>query len=124
MYIEELYGLMDELNLNKEELDKIKTIIRYAGCKYLLDISQNTLQNTLDFVLENYYIESTPLLNKLGIKVQPQSWKESHMNYDFQKTRFINETITKSHTIVIFPTELFKSSTKDELKQKIKTLSF
>ena len=54
IYIEQLYSLIDELELKKEETDKTKTIIQSAGNKYL-DLTDKENQTTIKFTLNGYY---------------------------------------------------------------------
>lgn len=109
MYIEELLKIFDDKeDINVEELRNFKKIVVSAGHEYLrvlyksFDIRDNDI---LKLTLNGYYIEQSNLLSNLGIKVVPESYKESNL---------IN-----SVTHVEFPINLFTKYKKEQVLKKV-----
>lgn len=123
MYIEELYGLIDELDLKKEDVDDMKIIIRKASYQYLLKMWQNQLSDNLEFVIDGWYIEQSELLSKLGISVSPKSWNQLYTSYGdnpFGPSDSVSFTSTECKTYVLFPTRLFKDDKRDDILKIVK----
>ncbi len=123
MYIEELYNLVDELDLKKEDVDNMKVIIGNAGNQYLLKMAQDTLTDSLEFVINGRYIKQSELLSQLGISAYPKSWKQLCTDYGdnpFGPSDSVSFTITEYQTHIVFPTRLFKEDRKDYILKKVK----
>lgn len=122
MYIEELYNLIDIMDLNKNELTNIKKIIRSASYLYLSEMQKKQITETLKFDIEGCYINQSEFLSNLGISVYPKSWKQEHTDYSdpFGPSDSIHWTTTESKTTVIFPTRLFATDTKDDVLNRAK----
>lgn len=125
MYSEELYNLVDELDLKKDDADDMKVIIRKAINQYLLESGQNRLKDNLEFVVHGRYIEQSELLSKLGISADPESWQELFTDYGsnpFGPSDAVAFPIRKCKTNIVFPTSLFKEEKKENILKKVKSL--
>lgn len=123
MYIEELYSLVDGLDLKKEDVDNMKVIIRNAIYLYLKKMDQNKLTANLEFVINGWYIKQSELLSKLGISVHPESWEQYHTDYGdnpFGPSDSVTWTTNECKTNIVFPTRLFKNEKKEDILKKVK----
>ena len=103
MYTKEFYDIVDKYKTdNKEEYCKLEDIIRYASYKFLIKKENGTLEEYLNFSIEDKYIEECDLLNELNITVKP---------------RFFNNT--NCETLVTFPTKLFKYHDRNKVLKKV-----
>lgn len=123
MYMEEFLDLINELKLKEKEAQQLKTIAIEAGHEYTVRKFHGTLTKDIEFNINGQYIEQSELLSKLGISVSPRSCEQLHTSYGdnpFGPSDSVSYTTPECKTSVIFPTKLFKSYKKDDVKKLIK----
>ena len=123
MYIEELYELINELNLSKMEQKQICMITKIASRMYLSALEEGKINEYFKFIIPNEYIQQTDFLNNLGIKVFPTEWQEKKYKTSIPNTSptyYKTYTITKRKTEVIFPTKIYTKEKKNDIFQKVR----